>query len=139
MYGKHKINLLKEITCLIEKCLYFQKIVSPVESQVICLSKETPIVSVGLRTAEVSYTNQNKTAWKSEVYLFPNIICFLISLKFVDRLFSQSKSQLELSQFSCLWRLWRYHTRTKTKLRENPKSHTCWVDHFPSVYRLSHA
>ena len=38
---------------------------SPVESQVIFLSKETPIVSVGLRTAEVSYTN--KTAWKSEV------------------------------------------------------------------------
>ena len=34
----------------------------PVESQVIFLSKETPIVSVGLRTAEVSYTNQNKTA-----------------------------------------------------------------------------
>jgi hypothetical protein len=39
----------------------------PVESQVIFLSKETPIVSIGLRTAEVSYTNQNKTAWKSEV------------------------------------------------------------------------
>jgi hypothetical protein len=39
----------------------------PVESQVIFLSKETPIVSVGLRTAEVSYTNQYKTAWKSEV------------------------------------------------------------------------
>jgi ABC-type amino acid transport system permease subunit len=39
----------------------------PVGSQVIVLSKETPIVSVGLRTAEVSYTNQNKTAWKSEV------------------------------------------------------------------------
>jgi ABC-type uncharacterized transport system fused permease/ATPase subunit len=39
----------------------------PVESQVIFLSKETPIVSVGLRTAEVSYTNQNKMAWKSEV------------------------------------------------------------------------
>jgi hypothetical protein len=35
---------------------------SPVESQVIFLSKETPIVSVGLRTAEVLYTNQNKTA-----------------------------------------------------------------------------
>jgi len=35
---------------------------SPVESQVIFLSNETPIVSVGLRTAEVSYTNQNKTA-----------------------------------------------------------------------------
>jgi hypothetical protein len=34
---------------------------SPVERQVIFLSKETPIVSVGLRTAEVSYTNQNKT------------------------------------------------------------------------------
>jgi hypothetical protein len=31
---------------------------SPVESQVIFLSEETPIVSVGLRTAEVSYTNQ---------------------------------------------------------------------------------
>jgi hypothetical protein len=39
----------------------------PVESQVIFLSKETPIVSVDLRTAEVSYTNQSKTAWKSEV------------------------------------------------------------------------
>ena len=34
---------------------------SPVESQVIVLSKESPIVSVGLRTADVSYTNQNKT------------------------------------------------------------------------------
>ena len=56
----------------------------PVESQVIFLSKETPIVSVGLRTAEVSYTNQNKT-------------------------------------------------------RENPKSYKRWDDHFPSVYRLSHA
>jgi hypothetical protein len=33
----------------------------------IFLSKETPIVSIGLRTAEVSYTNQNKTACKSEV------------------------------------------------------------------------
>jgi hypothetical protein len=32
---------------------------SPVESQVIFLYKETPIVTVGLRTAEVSYTNQN--------------------------------------------------------------------------------
>jgi len=40
---------------------------SPVESQVIFLSKETPIVSVGLRNAEVPYMNQNKTAWKSEV------------------------------------------------------------------------
>jgi hypothetical protein len=37
---------------------------SPVESQVIFLSKETPIVNVGLRTAEVSYTNQNKTESK---------------------------------------------------------------------------
>jgi hypothetical protein len=34
----------------------------PVESQVIFLSKDTQIVSVGLRTAVVSYTNQNKTA-----------------------------------------------------------------------------
>jgi hypothetical protein len=33
---------------------------SPVETQVIFLSKE--IVSVGLRIAEVPYTNQNKTA-----------------------------------------------------------------------------
>ena len=40
---------------------------SPVKSQVIFLSKEIPIVSVVLRTAEVPYTNQNKTAWKSEV------------------------------------------------------------------------
>jgi hypothetical protein len=39
----------------------------PVESQVICLSKEILMVNVGLRTAEVSYMNQNKTAWKSEV------------------------------------------------------------------------
>jgi hypothetical protein len=38
----------------------------PVESQVMFLSKESPIVSVGLRTAEVPYTNQNKTAWKSK-------------------------------------------------------------------------
>ena len=49
----------------------------PVESQVIILSKEIPIVSVGLRTADVSYTNQSKTAWKSEVvhmlgYFFRN-------------------------------------------------------------------
>ena len=33
---------------------------SPVESQLIFLSRETPIVSVDLRTAEVPYTNQNK-------------------------------------------------------------------------------
>jgi hypothetical protein len=51
---------------------------SPIESQVIFLSKETPIVSVDLRTADVPYTNQNKTAWKSEVgqmlgQLFRNI------------------------------------------------------------------
>ena len=58
----------------------------PVESQVIFISKEIPIVSVGLRTAEVSYTNQNKT-----------------------------------------------------KRRENPKSYKPWDDHFPFVYRLSHA
>ena len=45
-----------------ERLNIFKKIFSPVESQVIFLSKETPIVSVGLRTAEVSYTNQNKTA-----------------------------------------------------------------------------
>jgi hypothetical protein len=32
---------------------------SPVESEVIFFSKETPIVSIDLRTAEVSYTNQN--------------------------------------------------------------------------------
>jgi hypothetical protein len=31
------------------------------------------------------------------------------------------------------------HTRTRTKLREGPKSYKRWVDHFPSVYRLSHA
>jgi hypothetical protein len=48
------------------KSCYLQKMFSPVESQVIFLSKETPIISVGLRTAEVPYTNQNKTAWKSE-------------------------------------------------------------------------
>ena len=42
----------------------------PVESQVIFLSKETPIVSVRLRTAEVSYTNQNKTAEQSENWEF---------------------------------------------------------------------
>jgi hypothetical protein len=39
-----------------------KKMFSPVESQVIFLSKETPIVSVGLRTAEVLYTNQKKKA-----------------------------------------------------------------------------
>jgi hypothetical protein len=39
---------------------------SLVESQVIFRSKDTPIVSVGLRTAVVPYTNQNKTAWKSK-------------------------------------------------------------------------
>jgi hypothetical protein len=32
---------------------------SPVESQVIFLSKETPIISVGLRTAEVHEPKQN--------------------------------------------------------------------------------
>jgi hypothetical protein len=50
---------------------------SLVESQVMFLSKETPIVSVGLRTAEVSYTNQNKTAQKSEIVqmLGENIFC----------------------------------------------------------------
>ena len=49
----------------------------PVESQVIILSKEIPIVSVGLRTADVSYTNQNKTAQKSEIVqmLGENIFC----------------------------------------------------------------
>ena len=35
--------------------------------------------------------------------------------------------------------LLRCHTRTRTKLREGPKSYKRWVDHFPSVYRLSHA
>jgi hypothetical protein len=50
-----------------ERLNIYKKMFQPVESQVIFLSKETPIVSVGLRTAEVSYTNQNKTAWKSEV------------------------------------------------------------------------
>ena len=40
----------------------YKKMLPPIESQVIFLSKETPIVSVGLRTAEVPYTNQNKTA-----------------------------------------------------------------------------
>jgi len=50
-----------------ERLNIYNKMFSPVESQVIFLSKETPIVSVGLRTAEVPYTNQNKTAWKSEV------------------------------------------------------------------------
>jgi hypothetical protein len=44
-----------------ERLNIFKKMFPPVESQVIFLSKETPIVSVGLRTAEVSYTNQNKT------------------------------------------------------------------------------
>jgi hypothetical protein len=32
------------------------------EEEVIFFSKETPIVSVGLRTAKVPYTNHNKTA-----------------------------------------------------------------------------
>jgi hypothetical protein len=45
-----------------ERLNIYKKMFQPVESQVIFLSKETPIVSVGLRTAEVSYTNQNKTA-----------------------------------------------------------------------------
>jgi hypothetical protein len=39
----------------------------PVESQVIFLSKEIPIVSVGLRTAEVPYTNQKQNGLKIEV------------------------------------------------------------------------
>jgi hypothetical protein len=71
--------------------------IPPVESQVIFLSKETPIVSVGLRTAEVSYTNQNKK------------ICF-----------SQSKNPLELSQFSRLWRLSRMQMGflSKTDLKD---------------------
>ena len=45
-----------------ERLNIFKKMFPPVESQVIFLSKETTIVSVGLRTAEISYTNQNKTA-----------------------------------------------------------------------------
>jgi hypothetical protein len=130
----------------------------PVESQVIFLSKETPIVSVDLRNAEVSYTNQSKTAWKSEVvqtlgwplpicvqtlpsvnesfwlakFIHPNKtawksevvqtlgwplpICvqtfpcvnesFWLAKYFHPfKLFSQSKSPLELSQFSRLWHL----------------------------------
>ena len=74
----------------------------PVESQVIFLSKETPIVSVGLRTAEVSYTNQNKTKQNKT-------LCF-----------SQSKSPLELSQFSRLWRLSRMQMGflSKTDLKD---------------------
>jgi hypothetical protein len=39
---------------------------SRVESQVIVLSKEIPIVSVGLRNNEVLYTNQNKNGLKNE-------------------------------------------------------------------------
>ena len=39
---------------------------SPVESQVIVLSKEIQIVSVGLRNNEVLYMNQKKTAWKTK-------------------------------------------------------------------------
>jgi hypothetical protein len=39
----------------------------PVENQATLPSKETPIASAGLRTAEASYTNQNKTARKLEV------------------------------------------------------------------------
>jgi hypothetical protein len=58
----------------------------PVESQVIFLSKETAIVSVGLRTAEVSYTNQNKTAWK--------LSSIQITLKFLT--FRQSICPLSL-------------------------------------------
>ena len=78
---------------------------SPVESQVIFLSKETPIVSVCLRNAEVPYTNQNKTAQKSEVgqmrvQLFRNIsrhyMTFVEKVKVVNP-FSQSKRPLELS------------------------------------------
>jgi hypothetical protein len=54
---------------LIGWTICFSQSKSPLElsRQVVFLSKETPIVSVDLRTAEVSYTNQNKTAWKSEV------------------------------------------------------------------------
>ena len=37
---------------------------SPVESQVIFLSKETPDVSVGLRTAEVPYMDKKKNGVK---------------------------------------------------------------------------
>ena len=33
----------------------------------------------------------------------------------------------------------RHHTRTKTKRRENSKSHKRWADHLPSVYRPSHS
>jgi hypothetical protein len=62
----------------LQNALIFAKMFSPVESQVIVPSKEIPIVNVGLRTAEVPYTNQSKTAWKSEVgqklgQLFRNI------------------------------------------------------------------
>jgi hypothetical protein len=106
-----------------------------------------------LRTAEVSYTNQNKTAWKSEVvqtlgwplpicvqtfpcvnesfwlakYFHPFKLWFsyltpiYMSFKSVfESLFSQSKSPLELSQFSRLWRLSRMQMGflSKTDLKD---------------------
>ena len=60
------------------KLIVTSELLNIYESQVIFPSKETQIVSVDLRTAEVPYTNQSKTTWKSEVgqmlgQLFRNI------------------------------------------------------------------
>jgi hypothetical protein len=49
-------NVLKEY------CIPKEEEEEEEEEEVIFFSKETPIVSVGLRTSEVSYTNQDKTA-----------------------------------------------------------------------------
>ena len=146
---------------------YFQEVFPPVGGQVVFLSGEAPVVGVGLRAAEVSYTNQDETAWGSEVVqalgwplpicvqTFPCVgesfwlarcfhpfklwwgflpyanLCVLLGLFLkevpfaslagamdvrVERVlagfligwticFGQSRSPLELSQFSRLWRL----------------------------------
>jgi hypothetical protein len=42
-----------------ERLNIYKKMLPPVESQVIFLSKETPIVSVGLRTVELHESKQN--------------------------------------------------------------------------------
>jgi hypothetical protein len=88
---------------------------SPVENQVMVLSKETSIVSVGLRTAEVPYTNQNKTAWKSEVgqmlgQLFRNISRLYMTFDEKGKVVKsvQPNSSLELSYFQVcgIWEGW---------------------------------
>jgi hypothetical protein len=78
-----------------------------VESQVIFLSKETPIVSVGLRTAEVSYMNQNKTGVKirsrTNAGLTTSHLCTerkLLDFQLVETFFENIKAFRSYDQFN---------------------------------------